>query len=246
MHEFRADLHIHTVLSPCASLEMSPGKIVQQAKKQNLQVIGITDHNSTKNCLVVKDIAESYGIYVLCGVEINTKEEVHSLAFFETPEGLRHFQVFMDSHLPVVENKDGKFGYQVVVDKNENILELEERLLVAALDIGINEVEEKVHSMGGIFIPAHIDKPTSSIYSQLAFLPPNLAVDALETNTFTKEKQAREHYRIHNNLTLVSNSDAHHLDDIGKGKTSFFMTKPHFSEIKMALNKKMGRYTEIK
>ena len=82
MKEYRADLHIHTCLSPCADLEMTPTNIVQRAKQKGLQIIGITDHNSTKNALMVRRLAQKEGIFVMTGAEVTTKEEVHCLVFF--------------------------------------------------------------------------------------------------------------------------------------------------------------------
>ena len=43
------DLHIHSTLSPCASLEMSPAAIVRRARELALDVIAVTDHNSVDN-----------------------------------------------------------------------------------------------------------------------------------------------------------------------------------------------------
>lgn len=47
MKWYKADLHIHSVLSPCGSLDMSPKNIVQSALDKELEIIAITDHNST-------------------------------------------------------------------------------------------------------------------------------------------------------------------------------------------------------
>ncbi|MGC9343178.1 MAG: PHP domain-containing protein, partial [Bacteroidales bacterium] len=88
MEEFRADLHIHSVLSPCGDLEMSPVKLVETAAAKGLDIIGITDHNTTLHCRLVKELGEEQGIFVLTGVEVNTKEEIHCLAFFEKDQDL--------------------------------------------------------------------------------------------------------------------------------------------------------------
>ena len=50
MKEFRVDLHLHTCLSPCGSLEMSPQRIVETALERGLDAIAVTDHNSTLQC----------------------------------------------------------------------------------------------------------------------------------------------------------------------------------------------------
>jgi 3',5'-nucleoside bisphosphate phosphatase len=104
---------------------MSPANIVAKAKEKQLDIIGITDHNSTKHCLLTRKLAEKEGITVLCGAEVNTKEEVHCLAFFETDDKLALFQQFLEKQLPPVKNDVHRFGYQVVIDEQENIIEEE-------------------------------------------------------------------------------------------------------------------------
>ena len=69
MKSFRTDLHIHTVLSPCGDLEMSPARIVLLAKERGLDIIGITDHNSTRQCRVVWELGQKAGLTVIPGCE---------------------------------------------------------------------------------------------------------------------------------------------------------------------------------
>ena len=108
MKHFRADLHIHTVLSACANLEMSPGTIVRKAKENNLDLIAITDHNSTLNCSLVKELANEEGIAVICGAEVTTREEVHCLAYFKDLETMELFQLYLDANLPEIPLPTGK------------------------------------------------------------------------------------------------------------------------------------------
>ena len=152
--EIRADLHIHTVLSPCGDLDMSPANIIGMALQKGRSLIGISDHNSTRQAPVIRQLGEQQGVRVLCGTEINTAEEVHALAYFPTLERLAEFQHFLDLHLPDIKNNPDKFGYQVVVDAMEQIIYEEERLLITALDVDINTIEHTVHALDGIFIPA--------------------------------------------------------------------------------------------
>ena len=241
MQEFRADLHIHTVLSPCADLEMTPTNIIQQARNAQLDIIGITDHNSTKNALVVKAVAERSGIFVLTGVEITTKEEVHCLAFFEKDEQLTDFQSVLDQYLTQIPNPDGHFGYQPVIDANENILELTPNYLAAALKLGISEIQHKVHELEGIFIPAHATRPANGIFAQLGFIPPDLKFDALGITAKTKSEDLRKQFGLRSDQSLVYNSDAHFPNQIGKNFTKFIMEEISFQEIKMALNQQNNR-----
>lgn len=245
MNSFRADLHIHTLLSPCADLEMSPANIVNKVKKTGLQIIGITDHNSTKNALLVKKLAEKEGIFVLAGAEVTTKEEVHCIAFFEFEEQLNQFQQFLEKQITIIPNPDGHFGYQPVVDENDYILELIPNYLPAALKKGISEVQKTVEKLNGIFIPAHVDRPSNGLFSQLGFIPPGLKFDAMGISKFSSEKDVRKHYVLGKEITLIRNSDAHYLQQIGEIYTEFNIENICFSEIKMALNQQNNRFVKI-
>src|SRR5690554_3255064 len=114
---FKADLHIHTLLSPCAELEMTPKNIIMKARESGLDIIGITDHNSTLNAQVVKKAGEQSGVFVLAGAEVTTREEVHCLAFFEFQDALEKFQQFIDHHLIKMPNDAGIMGCQPVIDE---------------------------------------------------------------------------------------------------------------------------------
>ena len=235
MQTFRADLHIHTVLSPCGDLEMSPARIVSLTHARGLNIIGITDHNTTKQCELVWKLGRKLGLTVVPGCEMTSREEVHCLGLFEDFDALNEYQVYLDQHLTIIPNNPALFGYQVLVDENENILEELPNYLGASLDVSIEEVEQKVHGLSGIFIPAHIDRPRNSLYSQLGFFPPELKVEALQISKLADEKAVRKKFRIAPDITLVKFSDAHYLDDLGKIFTNFEMEAPTFSEIRKAL-----------
>ena len=96
---YKADLHIHTVLSPCGDLDMSPSMIIDQALIKELDIIGITDHNSTKNAIVCKEIGERNNIFVMMGAEVTSKEEVHCLCFMPNEEKLSEFQEYLETNL---------------------------------------------------------------------------------------------------------------------------------------------------
>jgi PHP family Zn ribbon phosphoesterase len=241
MKLYKADFHIHTVLSPCGDLDMSPENIVKTARHKGLDILGITDHNSTRQCDVMKKIGAREGIYILCGVEVNTKEEVHCLAFFHYEKDLQAFEKFMDGHLPDIKNDPDKFGYQVVVDENDHILAQPDKLLINALNANINEVEQKVHSMGGLFIPAHIDRLRNGIIQQLGFIPPDLQCDGLEISPFSDYSDVIEAQMDLNRYTFIRGSDAHYPEDIGKVNTSLYLEEAGFSEVKMALSGSNGR-----
>ena len=83
------DLHMHSYYSDGT---MSPREIVEDAKKRNVQLIAITDHNVLDSYTELKEAAEEFGIKVIRGVEIDARFEdivVHILAYnFEDNENL--------------------------------------------------------------------------------------------------------------------------------------------------------------
>lgn len=241
MFQFRADLHIHTVLSPCGDLEMSPSAILATARQKGLDIIGITDHNSTRQARLLRRISVKSGIYVLTGAEVTTREEIHCLTFFEDDGQLEAFQRYLDVHLPNIPNIPEKFGYQVVADARENIVYEEKKLLLSALDQSVEDVEKTVHNLGGIFIPAHIDKSRFSILSQLGFIPPGLKCEAIEISphitytSFVRTHTSLAHY------PFLQFSDAHYLQDIGKVSTVLEMETLSFPALTEAIRLKRVR-----
>ena len=220
--EIRADLHIHTVLSPCGDLDMSPANIIGMALQKGLSLIGISDHNSTRQAPVIQQLGEQQGLRVLCGTEVNTAEEVHALAYFPTLERLTAFQHFLDLHLPDIKNNPDKFGYQVVVDAEEQITYEEERLLITALDVDI---------------PAHIDKSRFSILSQLGFVPKDLKCEALELSPHTTREQFLQQNAYLSGYKFIRSSDAHYIDDIGKVFTIISLPDLSFDSIRTAITR---------
>ena len=246
MQQFRADLHIHTVLSPCGSLEMSPGNIVRSALNIGLDIIAITDHNSTRQVSAVKRLAEKEGLTVIGGAEINTSEEVHCLALFENDEQLGEFQYFIDRNMPVYFNDPKRFGEQVIVDEFENIIYEEPRLLIAGLNCGIFEVEKMVHSLNGLFIPAHIDRLYNGIISQLGFIPEELICDAFGLTRRAVLSDWETSSKLPVNHVFLRNSDAHRPEDIGRQSSVFEMEKISFQEMKLALKGEGGRRVVVR
>ncbi|MFW5708427.1 MAG: PHP domain-containing protein [Bacteroidota bacterium] len=241
MQQYKADLHIHTLLSPCGDLEMSPANVVEAAALKNIKILGIADHNSTKHAPLIKKLAEKSGIFTLCGAEVTTREEVHCLAFFETLENLDDFQQYLDNHITKIKNDPKYFGYQVVVDEDEMIVEQIDHLLISALNQSLDQVEQKIHSLNGLFIPAHIDRPKYSLTSQLGFVPPGIKADALEISKHTTVDQMLTKFPYLKDYTFISNSDAHMPDQLGTNCTLFHLQDLSFAEIRMALKGEKGR-----
>jgi PHP family Zn ribbon phosphoesterase len=165
LREYRADLHIHTCLSPCASLDLSPQRIVERAKAERLDIIAITDHNTAKNVQAVMELGEREGLKVIPGMEVQTREEIHLLSLFPGGSSITFWDEEVYQHLPDVKNDPEFFGDQPVVDFEGNILHFEERLLINSLDLSLEEVKHRVEVKGGLIVPSHFDKGSFSLIS---------------------------------------------------------------------------------
>ena len=245
MKAFEADLHLHTVLSPCGDVSMSPGGIVAACVEKGIAILGITDHNTTRQCRIVSELGREKGLFVLPGVELTTLEEVHLLAYFPSLGVADLFQGWLDEHLQVVENNPDFFGHQVVVDRDEQVVYEEDHLLIAALDVGIHDAIEVVRRYGGLLIPAHVGKGKNSLFSQLGFIPEGLDVDALEVAVVENRARMMKRYPRATACTFVCGSDAHYVEDIASRKTTLMMEKADFQEIRMALAGESGRWVEL-
>ena len=231
-----ADLHIHSCLSPCGDLDMSPRHIVRIAKEKGLDMIAITDHNSTRNVQTCVEIGQKNGIFVIPGCEVATQEEVHCLAYFPDMQATNAFQRYLDEYLPHVKNDPSVFGYQVAVDENDTIIYEEDKLLIMGLNQDIEAISKKVSELGGIFVPAHIDKAKNSIFSQLGFIPFDLKYDALEISRHTTPENF---LKLHPELAekrFLRSSDAHYPQDIASVHTSLMMERLNWEGFKKVLN----------
>ncbi len=245
---YRADLHIHTILSPCGSLEMSPVNILNTAISLGINIIGITDHNSTRQCQTIVELAKDRNITVICGAEINTREEIHCLALFGTHHEYAEFQQWLDDQLPDIKNNPALIGDQIWVDINEDIAGEEERLLISALEASLEESEKMVHRLNGLFIAAHADKSRNSIISQLGFIPDDILFDAIELSPHTTIDQFLKGNPGLNHYPFITSSDAHYLHQIGTAYTTFEMASPGFESLRMSLrsNKEIGFHHPLK
>ncbi len=231
---FRADLHLHTCLSPCAHKEMHPLAIVRQAKKKGLNVIGICDHNSTRNVAAVRQAGWREGMTVISGIEVTTREEAHILGLFDEQESLQEMQQLIDENLDG-ENNPELFGEQYVCDKDGMIVGRERRLLIGATKLSVEEVVESVHGFGGLVIASHVDRECFSLFSQLGFVPEGLQIDALEVSLLHSIAEVRNCFPQTRDYPLVCFSDAHQLDKVGAVFTTFTADSPSVMELRKAL-----------
>lgn len=237
---YRADLHIHSCLSPCGDWDMSPAAIVKNCREKKIDIIALTDHNTAENTEVTVELGKKAGLIVFPGMEICTAEEVHVIAVFETVNDAMRMQREVYSQLSG-ENNPEVFGYQIVADEEDQVVRQNEKLLIGATAMGLNRVVEKIHSFNGIAIAAHIDKKAFSILGQLGFIPPDLDLDAVEVSFRERPESAADKLLHGMKVSCITASDAHYVEEIGRVTTRFRIDGPTLGEIKKALAGEDGR-----
>jgi len=215
MKAYRAELHTHTVLSPCAGVEMIPPLIVREALHLGLNMLAVTDHNATANIAAVMEAARGTGLTVLPGMELQTREEVHLLCLFDTLEQASAWQTRVDEVLPNIVNNTEFFGEQFVVDATGEFIRREERLLINSANIGL---------------------------ALLGLVPAGF--DALEISRYIHPRVALERYPQLQGHTLLQSGDVHLLDGF-IGAVEFQMEEPSIAEMNRAIKGRDGRKVSI-
>ena len=240
MKVLNADLHIHTCLSPCADLDMNPRSIVERSLEVGMDFIAVCDHNSAENVGAVIKEGLKRGINVIPGMEINSKEEVHILSLFDTEDQVMEMQDVVYENLHG-SNRPDFFGDQVIVNELNEVESFNDRLLIGATLLTLDEIVSEVHRLQGLCIASHVDRPSYSIISQLGFVPQDLALDALEVSHHMDMNKLIDEVPDSERFPVVRSSDAHFLRDIGSSFTSFYIETPGLDEIRKAFHGQSGR-----
>ncbi len=87
----RIDLHTH---SSCSDGTVTPRALVAEARRRGLDVVALTDHDSTAGWDEAAEAAHEHGVDLVRGIEVSTKHHhgsVHLLAYLPDPtyEGLQ-------------------------------------------------------------------------------------------------------------------------------------------------------------
>lgn len=234
MKTLRAEFHVHTVLSPCAEIEMIPPLIVDEALSRGIQWIAITDHNASANIEAVINAAKDTKLVVTPGMEVQTQEEIHSLCLFDTLDQIYAFQQFVNVKLPPLENQPDFFGEQLVVDENGDFIRKETRLLLNSAAISIREAWEKVQELHGLLIPAHIDRKAFGMIANLGLIPIDTPIEALEISRHLSPAAARSAFPQIGQIPLIRSGDAHRLEEF-LGVNQLQVETPCVSELRKAL-----------
>jgi PHP family Zn ribbon phosphoesterase len=240
---FRADLHVHTCLSPCGELEMSPRRIVEEACGVGLDLIAVTDHNSAGNVGAVLRAAAGTALAVLPGMEVCSSEEVHVLALFDTAESVMELQ--SDVYRGIArENDPDVFGLQVIANEQDEVEGYEQKLLIGATEMTVDDIVRRIHDLNGLAIASHVDRESFGIIGQLGFIPPALVFDALEISAAAPVEKALQLSGEYAQYRFVRNSDAHAPGRIGRGTSRFLIEAPTCVELGKAFRFEDGRAVE--
>jgi len=219
---------------------MLPPLIISEAIKCGINLIAITDHNASANIDAVQKAALGSELTVLPGMELQTKEEVHVLCLFDTIDQIMEFQKLVDQKLPPIMNRPDFFGEQLVVDEKGDFIRKEERLLITSTALSLNEAYNYVNEIGGILIPAHINRKANGLLEILGFVPEDIPFFALEISRHISPRKAKEIFPQINSFEIIQNGDVHRLSEF-IGTTMFEIENPVISEIKLALRKEGNR-----
>jgi predicted metal-dependent phosphoesterase TrpH len=238
MMRIRADLHVHTALSPCAAEEMTPPEIVRAALESGLEMVAICDHNAAGNTAAVM-LAAGERLCVVAGIEITTREEVHVLGLFGDSVRAQAVAARVGADLPAVsEGYERRFGAQTLMDAAGSVVGREERMLASASGLALEEAVALIKAHAGVAVAAHVNRPSFSVTSQLGTIPTDVGFDALEV--FTPAGAKAEDYREYG-LPVLTSSDSHYPGDVGSVYTALDVEEATFDELVLAVGGREGR-----
>ena len=209
------DLHIHSALSPCSDDLMTINNIFNMAYIKGLQLIAITDHNSLKQQYYLEKIIEhdilKGKIDYVHGVELQSSEEIHLLAYFKKGSNLNVIQEWIDKHLIKVKNQSDYYGNQYIFNEFDEVIGIEDNLLISSLDLNVYQIVKKVHEFNGVVILAHVMAKRYGIYEVYHGIPDGIEVESIKQLNELKQlcKHLKDDY-------VFFNSDAHNLESISE------------------------------
>ena len=226
------DLHVHSCLSPCADDDMTPANIAGFAKLNGIDLLAVTDHNAAENLPAVHAACEAYGVRLLPGIETNTAEEIHLLTYFPTVEAALEMSRILYESLLDIPYDSAIWGKQLIMNENDQVISERSKLLTSASAFDIYEMKQICEELGGIAIPAHVDKDSYSLLAVLGFAPEDLPFPAYEVyRPEHKLNDLQKTGRLPRDCEILTSSDAHQLSDIAE----YPRTLPAASPLRMLL-----------
>ena len=215
MNRYYYDFHIHSCLSPCGDDDNAPNNLAGMGAIAGLNIMALTDHNTTKNCPAFFAAAKKNGIIPIAGMELTTSEDIHVVCLFEHLEDAMRFDEEIGGrHRIKIKNRVDIYGEQYIMDGDDNIIGTEEYFLPIATDVTVDDVVELVESFGGVCFPAHIDRQANGIIATLGTFPDHPYFKAIEIHDSEKIQEYLTTYPILKDKLILCGSDAHYLWDI--------------------------------
>lgn len=214
--KFFYDMHIHSDLSPCGNFDMTPNSIVNMSYIKGLNIISVTDHNTSENLPAIMKISEKMNIKAIPGIEVTTKEEVHVLCYFKELNDALQFGKLIYNSLPNIKNNNYIFGQQNIYNYRDEIIGTLDKLLINASSYSLAEIYTMAKNYHGVMIPAHINKKSNSLLSVLGFIPFDLKINFVEVYHSNELNE-----KLVKNLQVLKNSDAHNLINISEAVNFF-------------------------
>lgn len=208
------DLHIHSCLSPCGDMDMTPNNIVNMAKLLGYDVIALTDHNTSLNCEAAMKVGEQVGLLVIPGMELTTSEDIHAVCLFPTLDKALKWSEYVDNNRVKIRNKAEIYGRQVIMNENDEETGEVEHLLLPATNISIMNAHSLVREFGGVCFPAHIDRDSLSILSVLGEIDQSCGFTTAELADKSREGELKRLHPILENMRIITDSDAHYLENM--------------------------------
>lgn len=200
--KYHYDLHIHSVLSPCADVLMTPHNIFNMANIKGLDIIAVTDHNSCMQLKICEEISKSYDMLFIPGIEVTVKEDFDVLCYFKTVDDALQFDQLLEP-FKLKETYDiDLFGEQEITNIYDEVIDTYPYLLTHSLDISFNKLQEIINDFEHIMIFAHIDRAYRSGVKYINQLGGKPTIEY-------------KHHQLKDiDAVYVHNSDAHQIVDI--------------------------------
>ncbi|WP_438351337.1 endonuclease Q family protein [Paenibacillus sp. FA6] len=245
LHEYYADLHIHIgratdgqAVKITGSRNLTFANIAKEAaERKGIELIGIIDchspsvQNDILSCLHSGEMSEVEGggihyrgttILLGCEIEFNEpgKGAAHVLTYFPNLDVIQQFSAWMSGHMTNI------------------------NLSTQRIYVPVRALQEEVVQRGGIFIPAHVFTPHKGIYGNITstmadILDVNL-ISGIELGLSADSMMAGMLSEL-DDVTFLSNSDAHSLGKIAREYNVMRLARPSFTEFRKALNREDGR-----
>jgi hypothetical protein len=220
VNRYYYDLHIHSCLSPCGDEDNTPNNIAGMASLCGLNIVALTDHNTTKNCPAFFTAARRHGIIPIAGMELTTAEDIHVVCLFEELSDALAFDEYVAKNRMLIKNRKEIFGTQFILDENDEPIGEIEHLLINATNIPITDVKDCVMRFHGVCYPAHIDRDSNGVVAILGTVPMDCGFTHFELRDSGNVDGYSEKYGIPKDRFIIS-SDAHYLTSM-RDKESYF------------------------